>query len=571
MDGIDLLLQGRQTPQANGLDVLLGGVQPTPAAPTPTLGKAARAIQGVNDVQNAGAQWLYNLMPPAVQKAGDAADHWLYEKTGGAIGTKPGLTFNNAVADQNANYEAARGPNAGIDWMRGIGAGSAQIGLAALTGGASLGPVGGGVMAGALTPVTDIAPGSDNTFAGGAAKNVALGGAVGGAVGTAGNVLASVVKPQVTAAARQLLDAGVPLTPGQMVGGMVKSVEDKLTSVPVVGDLIKGAQERAVAGLNRAAYSRVLDPLKQAGFDAPMPAAIGRAGIDAVTQSVQDAYNSLVPKLSLRMDEPLLTELANVRGMASTGLAPPQAARFEQILQNHVYQNLTPEGNSSGRALQGMLSDLGKQAAGYVSDSSFENQQLGAALKTVEQSLRDGLTRNNPLYAGKLASVNEAFANLARVQSAGAMQGAGNGVFSGAQLSAAVKAGDKTVRDNAFARGKALMQDLSDPAKDLLGSSVPNSGTTDRAMTAGALGALLAHPVSLLNPAVLGGALPSALIYTEKMSPLVQKAVTARPAGAAAAANLLRSGTQRMTPGVTGGLLSQQPDVSFLTPWAAPQ
>lgn len=541
-----------------GLDVLMGSAPAAApsaapaAAPTFSGSTAGGAIQGVRDTSNAAAQWLYNVLPKGVRDAGDSVDHMLYDKTGGMVGTKPGLNFNNAVADQNSQYEASKAANGrtGIDWMRAGGQAASQ--MPALASG--VGAMGAGALGGALTPVTNMTPGSDTSFGVQKAQQVGTGALVGGALGAAGGAIAGAVSPNIGKQARTLMDAGVQLTPGQMFGGMAKSVEDKLTSVPIMGDVIKSAQGRAVDGLNTAAYARVVDPLKKAGFDAAVPSGIGRDAIDSISNQVSDAYNSLVPKLTLRKDPELTSQLSSLTDMAQKGLAPAQAQTFQRLMAT-VDHNFTEQGVSSGKTLQGMLSDLKTAAQGYVSDPSFENQQLGAALKTAQQALEDGLKRNNPLYAGKLDGINQAFANLARVQSAGAMQGASNGVFSGAQLSAAVKAGDKSVRDNAFARGNAFMQDLSDPAKNVLGASVPNSGTADRAMAAGAAGAIMAKPQNLLNPFVWAAGAP-ALAYTKPGVSALNFLAKSRPASVQQLGGLLRSATPAATLPLSDAALS---------------
>ena len=74
------------------------------------------------------------------------------------------------------------------------------------------------------------------------------------------------------------------------------------------------------------------------------------------------------------------------------------------------------------------------------------------------------------------------------------------------------------MRNNAYAQGKALMQDLSDPAKSVMPSGVPNSGTADRFNIAnpqawlGAAGAALYQPgVQKLAQATLTGARPASV------------------------------------------------------------
>jgi hypothetical protein len=529
----------------------------------PAGGKVHGIVQGLNDVQNGMAQRLYNSLPQSWRSRLDSADHWLYSNTHGVLGIPEGYNLNDAIAQQNQQYESARKAQGreGMDWARGGGGALAQMALtapSAMTGGAlaAAGPVANGMVSGQfLTPVLD--PSVANNRAAyelQKTKDTAIGGALGKAFDLGGQFLSGVVKPKISSAAQYLMDQGIPLTPGQILGGMAKSTEDKLASVPVVGDLIKGAQGRGVEGLNTAAYKRVIEPLQEGGFSATVPKQIGREGISSLTDQVKDAYNTIVPRMGFAADQQFNNELASLRAMASQDLEPAQQATFDGIINNKVLNRLTQQGRAGGQTLQGMLSDIGNAATGYMSDPSYANRQLGGALMTLKQHMEDAMSRQNPAIAAQFGKVQQAFANLARIQSAGAMQGAAEGVFSPAQLSAAVKAGDKTVRDNAFAQGRALLQDLSDPAKSILSNTVPNSGTADRAMTAGATGALLAKPQTLLNPAFWGALAPAAM-YTKPGQKAAQFLLTQRPAGAGALAKMIEEGSQQLSGPATMGAL----------------
>jgi hypothetical protein len=80
--------------------------------------------------------------------------------------------------------------------------------------------------------------------------------------------------------------------------------------------------------------------------------------------------------------------------------------------------------------------------------------------------------------------------------------------FTAAQLQNAVRALDPSKHKKAFAKGEALMQDLSGPAKNVLTNRVPNSGTTDRALMA----YLLANPIK----GTIGAAasIPASVMYS---------------------------------------------------------
>lgn len=552
-DGLDVLLGTAAGPQSapNGLDVLMGASAPARAvAPVSTVGVASNGGigssigQGLKDSLSGPAQLLYNALPQGVRNAGDAVDNWLYAKTGGAIGTAPG-GFNAAVASENRQYEADRAAAGrdGFDVARTVGNVVGSLPVAVLSGGSSApatlaaalgrGAVS-GAATGAMSPVTDDSAGFWNQKAAQTATGAAAG--VGGA-GLA-RALGAIASPVIGKSQQALVDAGITLTPGQLLGGALKSAEEKLASVPVLGSFIKSAQNRTTEDLNRAAYARVLQPLNDAGISVQMPAEVGRAGVDAVTRQVQNAYNNeVLPRLTLRADPQLGQDLSRLLGMAQQGLEPAQLQRFMSVVQAKLAP-LSQTGTAYGKTLQGMMSDIGNMATGYRSDASFANRQLGDALASVEQALKGAVSRTDPQQAALLSKVDEAFANLVRVQTAAAGLGAGNGVFSAAQLSAAVKAGDKTARDKAYGSGHALMQDLSDPAKEVLGATVPNSGTADRGMLAyllaGAAGGAQIHP----GVAAAAGA--AALPYTQTGQRAIQAAILNRPQSARALADLLR-------------------------------
>ena len=66
------------------------------------------------------------------------------------------------------------------------------------------------------------------------------------------------ISPQTSKEVKTLMDQGVTPTAGQILGGRLQSVEDRLMSVPLLGDAITTGRKRASEELNRAAYARAL-------------------------------------------------------------------------------------------------------------------------------------------------------------------------------------------------------------------------------------------------------------------------------------------------------------------------
>ena len=142
--------------------------------------------------------------------------------------------------------------------------------------------------------------------------------------------------------------------------------------------------------------------------------------------------------------------------------------------------------------------------------------------------VRDWVQRSNPQFADQLRQINMGWANLVRVKKAAASVAAEDGVFSAGQLHGAVKAADRSKDKSAFAKGNALMQDLSESGRKVLGSKVPDSGTPTRLMTAaagGGLGAILAPK------AVVAAAAPM-VAYTPLGQRIIAELLTQRPASA---------------------------------------
>ena len=483
----------------------------------------------MRDPITAAGQMLYNAVPDSVKGLSDQADTWLAQHTGGILGNSGAGTFNQKVARDNAAYEDARQADArtGTDVSRAVGNMISTAPLAMATDGLAIPSFAGkaalsGAAFGSLAPVTD----NQDNFWGEKGKQAAIGSALGVVGGQVMKGAGKVLNPVIDAGKQALVDAGVTLTPGQLMGGIAHTIEDKLTSAPVLGDIIKGAQGRGVNSLNQAVYSRTLQPLEDAGFNISIPKTVGRDAVDSVTDQVKNAYNTILPKLSFKPDQQFTEEFQNIRGMAAQ-LPTAQASRFENILKNNLFNKMTPQGNMNGESLKAVESDLSSLAKGYQSDSLFDNRQLGSAIQSTLDSIRGSLSRTNPELAQQLSKVNEAFANLVRLQKAAASTGAKDGVFTPAQLSQAVRSSDSSVRKNAYARGSAFMQDLSDPAKSVLSQTIPDSGTAGRGFLNLALGAAAGgHFVTPAIPIAVGGA---ALPYTSGGQKIMQMLIAQRP------------------------------------------
>ena len=295
-----------------------------PAAKTPGRSIAAGFGKGLRDPIDGGAQLLTNLLPGGVVQAGNNLNNWLADKTG-LVGRLPEGGVDQQVRQQESAYQAQRGPDAGVDWAR-IGGNvfnPANLALASkLPAAAStMGRIGvgalGGAASAAMNPVTQ-----EGDFASNKMQQVGIGAAGGALVPALTAGIGRIVSP---AASRnpelQLLQReGVRPTIGQALGGRWNATEEKLQSLPLMGDMISKARNNAREDFNRAALNRVTAPIGTKASET------GQAGVQQAGDMVSNAYTQAKNQLgNFRLDRQGVGELQKIRQMAD--MLPDETAR----------------------------------------------------------------------------------------------------------------------------------------------------------------------------------------------------------------------------------------------------
>lgn len=403
----------------------------------------------------------------------------------------------------------------GFDWARLAGniasptnivaGGMAARGATAGLGAKTLAGMAGGAATAGTMPVT-----SGEDFATEKMKQIGYGALGGGAAPIVGSAVGRMLNPATDDAVKGMLKEGIKLTPGEMAGGIVKRGEDLLSSVPLVGSLVKNAQRKSIESLNTAAINRALKPI---GKSLPKNVNLGRDAIGYAEAELGKAYDDLLPKLTGKVDDEFIDDIAGIKDLVAVNdiMYAPEKAKFLDILGN-IEKRISPNKGILGNAIKELESEIGDKASKF-SRGTIQEQDLAGALLEVQDSLRSMVARSNPQYSKELASINKGWANFKRVQRAAAMVGSDQGVFTPSQLQNAVKALDRSKDKSAFAQGSALMQDLSDPAKSAMAQSIPNSGTADRALAAGTMFSLgggaalspMAIPTAIAGAAYMPG------------------------------------------------------------------
>ena len=340
---------------------------------------------------------------------------------------------------------------------------------------------------------------------------------LGSAGGVAGRALSGgisrILSPKSRAAVSILRREGVTPTPGQMMGGAGQRIEEGLTSIPGPGDFIRGGQRRAIMDFNRAALNRVLKPIGQTAKK------IGNDGIEEAHRAVSQAYDDLLPRLTVPTPDTELASGLHQIGSAAKELAEPQQKRFAKILADKV-ANRIGRGKVSADTLKQVDSELGRMARGYKKSQDLDIRDLGDILSGTRQVLRDWVARFNPQASRELSNIDRSWATLLRVEDAA--NRTKDGIFTPAALRSASKKLDESLRHVSSAHGNALMQDLAKAGEEVLSAQVPDSGTPFRVFTG--LGAGY-----LLDPRLAVGMAASGAAYTRPGMSVLAHALASRP------------------------------------------
>jgi hypothetical protein len=454
-------------------------------------------VRGMRDPIDAGAQLLTRGLE-ALSPAGTSADSFMK-------GERQNVEQINKTVEHQYQQQRGQAGLSGFDPGRLIGNVAGTAPLATLAPAGIVGGAATGAATGALQPVYG-QEGEDGSFWSQKGKQTAIGGVSGAAGAAIAKALSRIISPKSSPEVQRLMDMGVSPTPGQTLGGAAKRIEDAATSIPLVGDVVKRGQTRAMEEFNRGTINEALKPIGEKLGGKTM---LGREAIDEAITKVSSAYDDLLPKMVAKADPQFVADMTQLRSL-SGNMLPDRQKQFQQIAMDKLFSKFNPQTQTiSGTELKVVESELGRLARNFGGSQDADQRLLGDAVKQLQANLRSLVERSNPQFADQLGKINSSYAQVIRLQRAAGYLGAEDGVFSPSQLLSAVKASDRSLNKRAFARGDALLQDTAEAGKSVLGPRVPDSGTPLRAMVGGGLLAGAAGgggALAGINPIAAGGA-----------------------------------------------------------------
>lgn len=368
------------------------------------------------------------------------------------------------------------------------------------------------------------------------------GGAVGGATGTAlgmgaNRLIGGAIKPFVSQEAQELAKQGIQPTIGQSIGGAVNTAEQKLKSLPLIGDVIRNARGRAVNEFNEKAIQTAVPGSKGFGDEALTTAR------EALGKQYDTVLNAL-PKI--QVDKPAIVQALR------TAVDDPALALSndsKKFVTDYVKNNLINRtGQIDGQIAKKIESDMAKAVARKATGDA-EDRAIADALRNVQQQWRQSLTQSaeavNPGSGTALREADASWRAFIPVDRAGAYRGNQNiasneisGKFTPNSLRRSIEASDQSQFNNATRAMNGgntpfdKLNTLTRQGEKVLGDSVPDSGTATRLMWG--VGALGAGSAAGVDPASMGvGAALTLPMYsragskflTEGIEPLYQAAV----------------------------------------------
>lgn len=309
------------------------------------------------------------------------------------------------------------------------------------------------------------------------------GSAIGSGLGrVAGKAISGVVDPT----RRYLADRGVPMTLGQLTGGIPQRVENRIAGLPVVGDLLKNRYRDAFEKANRAAFNEAGDSIG-AGVNAT-----GSAGINKLRDAASGAYDNSTAGVTVPIDDIAVGGLTSAFQMGKS-LPPDLRTRFATAISNRV-RPAAGDGSLTGDAYQQAIRAL----KGYKAEApkpGFE-QDYRDALSGVQDALTGTMMRNGGAKTVEgLNNANRTWANLKVLQNAvsAAKNGSASGkgeIFTGAQLNNAAERSAR--RAGMQGTDSRPFYKIGNAMNDVLGDKIPDSGTAGRLVTAALPGLLTA-------------------------------------------------------------------------------
>lgn len=288
---------------------------------------------------------------------------------------------------------------------------------------------------------------------------------------------------------------------GGALGKAIERVEEAGQSTPLGGSAIRNRRTEALGQFQQAAREGALPP------GASTQAA---ESTDALRTAYQNAYNGTLSAVPMPKEVLKWSPAAEVKAL-SLGLPITQDQRLaaQTFVRDVQRKHLQAAGKApTAETAHSIQSEIRRAAAQFGSSQNPGERYYGELLADVAenfgQTWRGALA---PDVAEAVQNIDRAYASYVPVRHAAKTNAVSRNPdeITPNVLLRALRTTDRTPNKSTFVAGNRPQQSFARAAEDVLTSAVPDSGTTERALTLAALaGAVPTGGLSLAPSAVAG-------------------------------------------------------------------
>jgi len=362
-------------------------------------------------------------------------------------------------------------------------------------------------------------------------ENRAKNAGISAAIGAVANPAIQAVAPRITQSAKELLKPnklgipqGVPLTPGQAVGdsGLIgkglKTLEEKVSgNVFLIGDAVESALQRSRIGFNRAAVGEALKDI-----NVKVPKNLDGRRLIAFGQNVfKSQYAKTLGKMKLTDEAAMNSEISKLTNDLADEIKKDITDRASRYITKRF-----ANGQMSGKNIKTAQTLLRRDIQRLTREGTDLSLQKADALIDIRSVFSNQLQKANPKQAPILNNIDKSYGKFEIVRNASLQKKVSEDFTPGDLLQASAKS-DVSKRKSSFSAGEARMQNFAQNAQNIIGNTVPNSGTAgrmeaNRMLTGGGMGL----GATQVDPLTAGLTIASPLMYSRLGVPITRSLVS---------------------------------------------
>ena len=284
-------------------------------------------------------------------------------------------------------------------------------------------------------------------------------------------------------------------------GRVAANTEERLQSVPIGGEIIRGKRQGATDAWRE-------DLLQRVSPEGVVPTGANtREKLDSIYKGYRNKYSAALANNQVPPSQLFEQQVLKLTNNPRSGLPDTKQEEVRKIVMDY-YRSMFhgnnpptgPAGNATvplgGHRGSPISADaatakdfeafLSAQARQYRNSNAPGSDSTAKMFEDLERAWSVSYRRSLPSSARVATKkLDQGYAPYKTVERAAGYTGNDFGNFTPQQLVQAVRS---RTSDSKFGRGQGILQDEAQAARDVLIDRVPNSGTADRALTLGALG-----------------------------------------------------------------------------------